>query len=65
MALTPRCPTCRVPVGWQDNPHRPFCSERCRLADLGSWVTERYRIPGAPVDPEASDEVDLDDEDPS
>lgn len=24
----------------------PFCSERCRLADLGNWLQERYRIPG-------------------
>jgi endogenous inhibitor of DNA gyrase (YacG/DUF329 family) len=33
-------------VRWQENPHRPFCSERCQLADLGGWVTEQYRIPG-------------------
>ncbi len=28
---------------------RPFCSERCKLADLGRWLSEEYRIPGAPV----------------
>jgi hypothetical protein len=22
----------------------PFCSERCRLVDLGSWLDERYRV---------------------
>ena len=44
-----RCPTCRGPVAWQGNPHRPFCSERCRLVDLGSWASERYRIPGEAV----------------
>jgi endogenous inhibitor of DNA gyrase (YacG/DUF329 family) len=32
-------------VEWQGNPHRPFCSERCQLIDLGAWTTERYRVP--------------------
>ncbi|GIX31138.1 MAG: hypothetical protein KatS3mg124_1610 [Porticoccaceae bacterium] len=41
------CPTCGKPVEWSDAfPHRPFCSERCRLIDLGQWAAERYRIPG-------------------
>jgi uncharacterized protein len=40
-----------------DPASRPFCSERCRMADLGRWLTEGYRVPGdAPlsndVDPE-------------
>jgi endogenous inhibitor of DNA gyrase (YacG/DUF329 family) len=47
-----RCPRCRRPVVWEGNPHRPFCSERCRLVDLGNWVTERYRIEGEDVEPE-------------
>lgn len=34
-----QCPTCRRPVIWStDNPSRPFCSERCRLVDLGQWL---------------------------
>lgn len=41
-----RCPICRTEVSWEDNPHRPFCSERCRLIDLGAWSEGRYRIPG-------------------
>jgi endogenous inhibitor of DNA gyrase (YacG/DUF329 family) len=41
-----KCPICRTEVEWENNPHRPFCSERCRLIDLGAWVEERYRIPG-------------------
>jgi endogenous inhibitor of DNA gyrase (YacG/DUF329 family) len=44
-----RCPICRGPVARQGNPHRPFCSERCRLVDLGNWASERYRIPGEAV----------------
>ena len=56
MAFTPRCPTCRRLVVWEGNPHRPFCSQRCRLIDLGAWASERYRIPGEAVDPEGEDD---------
>lgn len=34
---------------WAGNPNRPFCSERCRVADLGAWAAERYRVPGEPI----------------
>ena len=48
-ALVP-CPTCGAASAWStDNPFRPFCSERCKLVDLGAWLEERYRIPGEPV----------------
>ena len=30
----------------------PFCSERCRLIDLGNWASGKYVIPGAPVTPD-------------
>ena len=40
-----RCPICRKKIDWDGNPTRPFCSERCRLLDLGAWVDEEYRIP--------------------
>jgi uncharacterized protein len=33
-------------VAWLTaNRHRPFCSERCKLFDLGDWATEKYRVP--------------------
>jgi endogenous inhibitor of DNA gyrase (YacG/DUF329 family) len=44
-----RCPTCNKQVEWQDNPFRPFCSERCKLIDLGKWVSEEYCVPGKPL----------------
>jgi hypothetical protein len=44
-----KCPTCDKPVDWKDNPFRPFCSERCKLIDLGRWVSEEYRVPGEKV----------------
>jgi uncharacterized protein len=40
-----KCPICGKPAPWQDNPDRPFCSERCRLIDFGKWVDEGYRVP--------------------
>jgi hypothetical protein len=30
---------------WEENPWRPFCSERCKLLDLGKWASEEYRVP--------------------
>lgn len=44
--LTVKCPTCQASVVW-DNEHvyRPFCSERCRLIDLGQWESESYALP--------------------
>ena len=38
-----RCPTCRTIVGKKDEDF-PFCSERCRLTDLGNWSSEKYVI---------------------
>jgi len=43
------CPTCRREIDWNDAPFRPFCSERCRVIDLGAWLTERHAIPGEPA----------------
>ena len=40
------CPGCGAPAEYSTaNPWRPFCSERCRLVDLGAWASEAYRIP--------------------
>ncbi|MDO8268330.1 MAG: DNA gyrase inhibitor YacG [Moraxellaceae bacterium] len=47
------CPRCGQPARWAtDNPARPFCSERCKLIDLGAWATESHRIPGDPLPPQ-------------
>ncbi len=41
------CPHCGKGVKWQaSEKFRPFCSERCKLIDLGAWATESHRIPG-------------------
>lgn len=40
------CPQCQRPTPYSTaNRWRPFCSERCRLIDLGQWSTGNYRIP--------------------
>lgn len=31
---------------WEENPWRPFCSERCKLLDLGKWASDEYRVEG-------------------
>jgi len=41
-----RCPTCQRELLWSaQSPWRPFCSERCRMVDLGAWFAEDRRIP--------------------
>ena len=41
------CPTCGKVVTWSAEARwRPFCSERCKLIDLGEWLAEERRIPG-------------------
>lgn len=42
------CPTCRKEFQSDDGPSMPFCSERCRLIDLGRWLDERHTIPVEP-----------------
>jgi endogenous inhibitor of DNA gyrase (YacG/DUF329 family) len=52
LARTVPCPSCRKPALFAErNPWRPFCSQRCRTADLGAWASERFRVPAeAPPD---------------
>lgn len=45
MIRTYPCPRCGEPSQWQDNAFRPFCSERCKMMDLGAWANDEYRIP--------------------
>lgn len=51
------CPTCKKTVLWNNQfPHRPFCSDRCRLIDLGEWASENHRIAGDNLDINSEDE---------
>lgn len=52
-----KCPICSQETTWQNNPTRPFCSEKCQMLDLGKWATGDYKIDGNPLpelDKEAS-----------
>lgn len=49
-----KCPICAKEVRPED-PFMPFCSDRCRILDLGNWASDKYVIRGAPLD-----DLDLD-----
>lgn len=56
---TVACPTCGRSVTWTESERwRPFCSERCKLIDLGEWLDEKHRIPGEPASPHDTDRDD-------
>jgi hypothetical protein len=47
------CPRCGEATPFSpDNPWRPFCSERCKMIDLGAWASETYRVPDEAGQPE-------------
>jgi endogenous inhibitor of DNA gyrase (YacG/DUF329 family) len=49
-SLIVKCPICKRPVPWSaEQLFKPFCSERCKLIDLGEWAMEEKRIPGEPL----------------
>ncbi|MGA9899825.1 MAG: DNA gyrase inhibitor YacG [Terriglobales bacterium] len=54
-ALKLKCPTCKKPVTGKDTDF-PFCSERCRLIDLGKWASGKYVISSPVMD--TDDDVD-------
>jgi endogenous inhibitor of DNA gyrase (YacG/DUF329 family) len=43
-----KCPNCGKGTEYSGNEFRPFCSERCKLLDLGAWADEQYNIPAEP-----------------
>ena len=51
-----KCPICKKETA-PGSPWMPFCSERCKLIDLGNWASEKYVI-STPVTPPAPDEAE-------
>lgn len=45
MPRTFPCPRCGEPSKWSENEFRPFCSERCKMIDLGAWASDQYTLP--------------------
>lgn len=62
MPLRVKCPICHREAAWENNPHRPFCSERCQLIDLGAWTEGRYRIPSDAIEDDLVDNEEDDNE---
>lgn len=55
-----KCPQCgRLTVYSLENPARPFCSDRCKLIDLGQWADETYRVP-TPINPIFNNDLNTD-----
>jgi endogenous inhibitor of DNA gyrase (YacG/DUF329 family) len=50
-----RCPICKQPTDSDTHPEFPFCSERCRIRDLGNWAMEKYKV-AAPLMDESEPE---------
>jgi uncharacterized protein len=56
-----KCPRCGKPTLFTpENASRPFCSDRCKVIDLGAWADEQYTIPVKP--PTGMEDMGLDDE---
>ena len=54
-ARTVRCPACGGPSRYApDNAYRPFCSERCKMFDLGAWASESFRVDASPDEEDGS-----------
>ncbi len=53
------CPECRKDAIFSpENPYRPFCSERCKMIDLGLWANEEHKI-SSPINTNTIDDEDL------
>ena len=53
------CPRCGTLSAFsKENAWRPFCSERCKMIDLGAWASETYRVPDETQKPESDDSTE-------
>lgn len=63
-ARTIKCPQCgHLTIYSPENPFRPFCSERCKIIDLGGWASESFKIPDAETSSDTSIIIDEDSDD--
>ena len=52
-----RCPICKKPTDSKERAEFPFCTERCKMQDLGNWAAEKYVV-SEPIFSEDDDEPD-------
>ena len=57
------CPHCGKKIESAGNAFRPFCSERCKLLDLGNWIDGKYKIPVVSAEEDEDGEAELQNED--
>lgn len=63
--MTRRCPICRKLTNSETHADFPFCSERCRLHDLGNWASEKYVISEPAFDESMFEDLEHDSTDES
>ncbi len=56
--LTVTCPQCKKKFNYYSSEFRPFCTERCRLIDLGQWLNESYTVPAVKITPEEQEQLE-------
>lgn len=56
--LTVACPICKKKFEYYSSEFRPFCSDRCRLIDLGQWLNESYTVPAQKITPEEAEQLE-------
>lgn len=54
-----KCPQCKEKFNYYDSEFRPFCSEKCKMIDLGHWLNESYSVPSqGPLSEEEINEIE-------
>ena len=56
--LTVTCPHCKKTFNYYASEFRPFCSEKCRLIDLGQWLNESYTVPAHKITQEEAEQLE-------
>ena len=52
------CPVCKKKFNYFSSEFRPFCCERCRLIDLGQWLSESYAVPAQKLTEEETQKLE-------
>lgn len=56
--LNVTCPNCKKTFNYYSSEFRPFCTERCRLIDLGQWLNESYTVPVVKLSQEEAEQLE-------
>lgn len=56
--LNVTCPHCKKQFNYYSSEFRPFCTEKCRMIDLGHWFNESYTVPAHKISPEEAEQLE-------